>query len=78
MVKLPTFEYDSVFGIITIDGNRIDSVTDININYKSGDSYSTVTLTFEADVKLSGNVLILPYAGVVQERMLRQLLKEYE
>lgn len=78
MIKLPTLEYDSVLGIITIDGNRIDSVTDININHKSGDSYSTVTLTFEADVKLSGNVLILPHAGVVQERMLRQLLKEYE
>lgn len=78
MIKLPTLEYDSVLGIITIDGNRIDSAIDININHKSEDSYSTVTLTFEADVKLSGNVLILPHAGVVQERMLRQLLKEYE
>lgn len=77
MFKMPKFEFDSVLGTATIDGKRIDSVTDVNINAKGGNSHATVTLTFDADVEVKGDVLILPH-GTRRKSTLEKLLKEYE
>ncbi|WP_346962401.1 hypothetical protein [Clostridium sp.] len=60
-MQLPKFKFDTNTGLIEIDGKRIDCVTDVNISSKSGESFSTVTLVFEADSEVEGDTLILPH-----------------
>ncbi|EPY2275158.1 hypothetical protein ACXAUS_004088 [Clostridium sporogenes] len=60
-MKLSKFKFDTNLGLVEIDGKRIDFVTDINITSKSGQSFSTVTLVFEADAEVEGDTLILPH-----------------
>lgn len=58
---LPKFKYDSNFGKVTIDEKEIESVTDINIKRSKGESFAVVTLTFEANVEVEGDLLVLPH-----------------
>ncbi len=58
---LPKFKYDTNLGIITIDEKEIKSVTDVNITRSEGESFAVVTLKFEANVEIEGDVLILPH-----------------
>ncbi|AUN11569.1 hypothetical protein [Clostridium botulinum] len=60
-MKLSKFKFDTNLGLVEIDGERIDFVTDVNISSKSGQSFSTVTLVFEAYVEVEGDTLILPH-----------------
>lgn len=58
--KLPKFKFDSNHGVIIIDEKRMSTVTDVNISCKAKDGYAKVTLTFEAEVEVEGDVFILP------------------
>ncbi|MGJ0908852.1 hypothetical protein [Clostridium botulinum] len=60
-MKLSKFKFDTNLGLVEIDGKRIDFVTDVNISSKSGQSFSTVTLVFEADAEVEGDTLMLPH-----------------
>ena len=61
MGKLPKLKFDSNYGLVTIDGKRISSTTNINISCNAGDGYAKVELTFEAEVDVEGDVFILPH-----------------
>lgn len=60
-MNLPKFKFNTNEGMVAIDDNYIFGVTDININRKIGEPYSTVTLTFNAEeVEVEGDAILLP------------------
>lgn len=61
------FKFDSSKGNITINGSEpIISITDIKIERKKGEPYSTVTLKFDANVVVEGR-LALPAARIFEK-----------
>ena len=53
------FDFDSEKGIITVNKSEpIVSVKDIKIERKEGQKYSEVTLKFDANVTISGKLLL--------------------
>lgn len=56
----PKFEFNSDLGLVTIDGKALNSVREININRKEGEEFSVVSLKFDANVSVKGDMLILP------------------
>jgi hypothetical protein len=73
----PKFKYDTNLGIITIDGKEIKSVTDVNISRNEGESFTVVTLKFEANVEIEGDVLILPHL-LGRERTINEIKDRFK
>ncbi|NFN94502.1 hypothetical protein FDB28_10455 [Clostridium botulinum] len=68
------FNFDSEKGIITVNGSEpIISVKDLKIERNEGEKYSEVTLKFDADVTISGK-LLLESLMPVEAKELKKLL----
>lgn len=64
---LTDFRFDSNLGIVTIDGHRIDSITDIKIEREKGARFSKVTLKLDANVEVEGKLLLIPNLLPIEE-----------
>lgn len=61
------FEFDSNKGIVKInDSEPILSVTDIKIERKKGERYSSVTLKLDADVLVEGKLVLVPTEEILK------------
>lgn len=73
-MNIPKFKFDSNLGLITIDGKRMDTVKEIKIETKASENFSTVTLKFDANVEVEGDLLILP--SLIGRTKLLQKIRE--
>ncbi|CAI3534832.1 conserved hypothetical protein [Clostridium neonatale] len=73
-MNIPKFKFDSNLGLITIDGKRMDTVKEIKIETKASEGFSTVTLKFDANVEVEGDLLILP--SLIGRTKLLQKIRE--
>lgn len=58
--KFPTFKFNTDSGEISIDGNKINAVTELKIEAKGDEDFSTVTIKFDSNAEIEGSTLILP------------------
>ncbi|MBP8312561.1 hypothetical protein J4G49_07645 [Clostridium neonatale] len=73
-MNIPKFKFDSNLGLITIDGKRMNTVKEIKIETKASEGFSTVTLKFDANVEVEGDLLILP--SLIGRTKLLQKIRE--